>query len=177
MSQFHHYLAIRNFLLFILGLNLTTFSILLASPSSAENVPQPSHAPLELDLLKQPTDKVITSNTINLDGLTVPSLWWAKEISANKLLDNWIAYPDSEQEAARVDLIVNQQVWSLLDYLERYQFVNRLGSIARNFQYNVRVFNYQQEPLAAYTCNFTQSPVSCNIQMNSENKLGLSKPF
>ncbi|MDB9354915.1 hypothetical protein PN486_01360, partial [Nodularia spumigena CS-587/03] len=86
-------------------------------------------------------------------------------------------YPANEQEPARVDLIVNQQIWSLLDYLERYDFVNRLGSSARKDGYNVRVFNYQQNLLATYTCNFVTSPISCRIQINTQNRLGLLRSF
>ncbi|MCC5642512.1 hypothetical protein LC607_06015 [Nostoc sp. CHAB 5824] len=160
--------------LLLLTISLTT---LLVSPSLAQTppIPSPSSAPLELDLLTKPKDYIITANTINPEGLTVPSLWWAQQNSERKLLDNWIAYPASEQEPARVDLIVNQQIWSLLEYVERYDFVNRLGSAARNFGYNVRVFNYQKEPLATYTCNFSTSPALCSIQTTVKNKIGLQR--
>lgn len=158
-----------------LTISLSTISLLAALPSPAQTspVPSPSDAPLELALLTQPNGTVMTASTINPEGLTTPSLWWAKENSENRLLDNWIAYPASENEPARVDLIVNQQVWSVLEYLERYHFVNHLGSSARKEGYNVRVFNYQQDLLATYTCNFVTSPVSCRIQMNSQTRLGL----
>ncbi|EAW44085.1 hypothetical protein, partial [Nodularia spumigena] len=154
----------------LITINLSTIFLLPLSPSLAETspVPSPSDAPLELALLTQPNGDVITANTINPEGLTTPSLWWEKENSENKLLDNWIGYPANEQEPARVDLIVNQQIWSLLDYLERYDFVNRLGSSARKDGYNVRVFNYQQNLLATYTCNFVTSPISCRIQINTQ---------
>lgn len=156
-----------------LSLSLVAFSMLPILASRAENIPLPSNAPLELNLLTKPKVSVITANTINLETLTIPSLWWAKETSENKLLDNWIAYPTSKQESARVDLIVNQQIWSLLDYLERYRFVNRLGFTARNFGYNIRVFNYQKELLATYTCNLDIIPDLCNIQMSNQSKIGL----
>jgi hypothetical protein len=152
---------------------LVIFSCLPILKSSAQNIPQPSDAPLELDLLTKPDGSVITASTINLRSLTIPSLWWTKANSENKLLDNWIAYPANQQEPARVDVLVNQQVWSLLDYLERYDFVNRLGTLTRNYGYNVRVFNYQQETLATYTCNFNSSPSLCSIQVNTRSKTGL----
>ncbi|WP_016950554.1 hypothetical protein [Anabaena sp. PCC 7108] len=160
-------------LFLLIALSFTTFFLSPISPSRAESIPKPSDAPLELNLLNKPQGLVITANTINPERLTIPSLWWAKENSENKLLDNWIAYPTTEQQAARIDLIVNQQIWSLLDYLERYNFVNKMGSMARNFGYNIRVFNYQQEPLATYTCNFSNSPDLCKIQMSNQSKLGL----
>ncbi|HLP90197.1 MAG TPA: hypothetical protein VK184_16615 [Nostocaceae cyanobacterium] len=157
-------------LLFII---LSIFSGLVISPVSAQNLPRPSRKPLELDLLIQPDKSVTTANTINLQGLTIPSLWWTKASAENKLLDNWIAYPPTDQEPGRVDVIVNQQIWSLLDYLERYDFVNRVGSLTTKTGYNVRVFNYQQEYLAAYTCDFNLSPVVCNISMNRQGRGGL----
>lgn len=153
--------------------NLLTSEISLAETPS---IPPPSNEPLELNLLINPSS-VITANTVNQEHLTVPSLWWAKENSENKLLDNWIAYSASRKEPARIDLIVNQQVWSLLDYIERYDFVNRLGSVARSYGYNIRVFNYQQERLATYTCNFSTSPATCSIDMNVQNRIGLQNSF
>jgi hypothetical protein len=161
----------------LLSLSLSVISLFSVLPSLAEtsSVLLPSDAPLELDLLTKPNGKVITASTINPQGLTTPSLWLAQANSENKLLDNWIAYPASAKEPGRVDLIINQQVWSILDYLERYSFVNRLGSVARKDVYNLRVFNYQQELLASYTCNFQTSPTPCRIQMNYLNRLGLQE--
>ncbi|MDJ0505212.1 MAG: hypothetical protein ACK4V0_17670 [Aphanizomenon sp.] len=153
-------------------LSFTTSYLVLILPSIAENILRPSNAPLELNLLSQPKDNIITAKTIDPQKLTVPSLWWSKQTSENKLLDNWIAYPASSTEPPRADLIVNQQIWSLLDYLEKYGFVNNLGRIASKSGYNIRVFNYQKEMLGTYTCNFSQSPVFCSIQMNNQSKVG-----
>jgi hypothetical protein len=164
--------AQKSLLTLLLGINLTTISLLSIQPSTAQT--EASDAPLELELLDKPKG-VITANTINQGQLTVPSLWWAKENSENKLLDNWIAYPAEGTQPARVDVVVNQQYWSILDYLERYNFVNRVGSLAKNYGYNMRVFNYQQERLATYTCNFNTSPTLCRIDFNNQNKLGLRR--
>ncbi|MBU7584111.1 MAG: hypothetical protein KAF91_14565 [Nostoc sp. TH1S01] len=161
----------------LLCFSLSAIFLSPVSSSLAEtaSVPLPSDAPLELSLLTQPNANVVTANTINPQGLTTPSLWLAQANSENKLLDNWIAYPAKATIPGRVDAIVNQQVWSILDYLERYSFVNRLGNVARKDFYNLRVFNYQQELLGSYTCNFQINPTSCRIQINSLNKLGLQQ--
>ncbi|MDJ0675021.1 MAG: hypothetical protein QNJ36_06535 [Calothrix sp. MO_167.B42] len=162
-----------------LGISITTFLCLATKISLAENpsIPIASEAPLELNLLSQAQDTVITANTIYQDRMTVPSFWWAKENSENKLLDNWIAYPSSGKEPARVDLVVNQQIWSLLDYFERYNFVNQMGNLARSYKYNVRVFNYQQERLATYTCDFVSNPYLCHIEMNTQSSMGIESSF
>lgn len=155
---------------------------------------QPSTASLELNLLANPSDRVVTANTISQSRITVPSLWWSKENYGNKLLDNWIAYPASTNQPGRIDLIVNQQVWVLLDYLERYNFINQLGTVARQScskeltnsvtgenmsceqGYNLRVFNYQQEFLGAYTCDFDSHPnVRCGIEMRGGNRINLNQ--
>ena len=134
-------------------------------------IPAPSQAPLELDLLINPRENIITADTIYQQQLTVPSLWWAQEQSENKLLDNWIAYPADNAQPGRVDLIVNEQIWNVLDYLERYNFVNRLGTEARTYGYNIRVFNYEKEPLATYTCNLNLKTPLCSIDMNATGLL------
>lgn len=156
---------------------VVTFSLgavaLLPSPlSAAQNstIPQPSEAPLELSLL-QPgingNNNVVTSSTISQQELTVPSLWWAKEQFGDNLLGEWIAYPIDGNTPGRVDLVVDRQNWSLLDYIERYEFVNSFGAVARDYGYNVRVFNYQQQLLATYTCDFTATLPQCNIKLDS----------
>jgi len=154
-----------------LGFCLTTIFLLpiqSSLPATTSGL-KPSNAPLDLNLLQNPNG-VITANTISQSKLTIPSLWLTKYNSDNNLLDNWIAYSATNTEPARVDLVVNQQAWILLDYLERYSFVNSFGSVARKFGYNVRVFNYQKERLATYTCNFNTSPPSCDLEITTNLK-------
>lgn len=156
----------------ILGISIGIIFCFRSQVSVAENsVPLPSDAPLELELLVNPQGLVKTANTISQEQLTIPSLWWAKENSQNKLLDNWIAYPANDKNPGRVDLIVNEQIWTLLDYLERYNFVNYLGSVVRDDKYNMRVFNYQKELLATYTCNFKTTKPLCQIKMDNQSLL------
>ncbi|MBP0005929.1 MAG: hypothetical protein J7642_19795 [Cyanobacteria bacterium SBC] len=126
----------------------------------------PSREPLDVEQLDAEvvdSDSVIRRDTISQTGLTEPSLWWAAEQFGGKLLENWLAYPQKR----RIDLVVNRQLWSLLTYLERYQFVNRMGTIARSYRYNLRVLDRQQPDfiLAAYTCHFQIDPVLCNVDL------------
>lgn len=142
------------------------------------SVPPPSTAPLNYNLL-QPDAKlsglnVITSETTSPTGLTSPSLWWPKDQFdpfAGKLLTNWLAYPNEH----RVDLVVNRQLWSLLDSFGRYSFVNKFGTVAREYGYNTRVFilNQPNTPLATYTCNFSTAPPLCdiNFELSSQGAL------
>lgn len=167
-------------------LSISLNASLLPQPLSAQtpSVLQPSTAPLELSLL-EPTSlnngaiaattvnceqiAAIAANTICHQQLTIPSLWWANAQFGDKLLENWLIYPADGTTAARIDLVVNRQNWSLTDYVERYAFVNHFGTVARDYGYNVRVFNYQGELLATYTCNAT-SPRLCSIQVEATGK-------
>lgn len=158
------------------GLSFSTVVLLLHLPSAAQQpvVPPPSQAPIELSLLAPgaaPDDGlVITSNTLSQQQLTVPSLWRAKDQFGGNVLSDWLAYPGFGTDPARIDLVVNRENWNFLDYIQRYEFVNNFGAVARDYGYNLRVFNYQQELLATYTCNFQATPSQCSIQLDAMNK-------
>jgi hypothetical protein len=139
-----------------------------SSPISTGNlIPDPT--PLNTNDLKpgKAPASIVTSKTISPTHLTVPSLWWVREQItdrsrfSSKLIEDWLAYPGNQVQPGqmnlpgRVDLIVNRQLWSLLDYLQRYEFINRFSSIARSYGYNIRVFDNQAKFVGAYTCDFS----------------------
>jgi hypothetical protein len=123
----------------------------------------PSTVPLDVATLRmQPLPALLRSaTTISTVSLTIPSLWWTEDQHASqdpseaKLVENWLAYPLTTDEPGRVDVVVNRQLWSLLDYLERYEFINEFGNSARDFGYNLRVFDNRAKLLGAYTCDFS----------------------
>lgn len=139
--------------------------------------PLPTLEPLDLKLLAADPSTlpplVTTPNTISPTGLTPPSLWWAEAQFGERLLTTWLAYLPNQTRPGRVDLVVNRQIWSLLDYLERYEFITHMGNVAQEFQYNTRIFNPQGEFLAAYTCNFTAPQPICDIRLDPGGKSGL----
>jgi len=150
------------------------FSLLLPNSSLAEtpSIPTPSDTPLEIELLAQnfpllAERKVLTSTTIAAKGLTIPSLWWTDEQFGGKLLQDWLAY----QSEGRVDLVVNRQLWTLLDYIGRYRFTNNFGTVAREYGYNSRIFNQQGILLASYTCNFKVAQCKIAIESAAQNTL------
>lgn len=161
--------------LLLLSISFGAIALFPLQPSRAQTpaIPQPSQAPVELSLLRSGASvdgRVVTSNTISQQGLTIPSLWWAKEQFGSDLLDSWLAYPAPGTNPARIDLLVNRQNWSALDYIQRYEFINHFGIAARDYGYNLRVFNEQKELLASYTCDFSTSPSQCNIQLDATGK-------
>ena len=169
-----------SFVLSALAILASCFVPLLAQSQTSPTL-LPSTEPLDLKLLepsRPPRSKVIRADSMSQAQPTIPSLWWAEEQFGGKLLENWLAYPDRQ----RVDLVVNRQLWSLLNYMERYSFVNSFGTVARDYGYNTRVFiaNQPQEPLATYTCNFSTSLPVCNLDIASSSQDSLrvrSKPF
>lgn len=154
-------------------------TVLVATHSVAEvsSIPQPASDPLNLDHLDRSPDlfeePIIRPDTVSQDHLTEPSLWWAAEQFGGSLLDTWLAYPEEQ----RIDLVINPQFWTPLDYLERYQFVYQMGVVARSYGYDLRVFSRQQPQrlLAAYTCQFQGSPIRCRLDIDRGGTAGLSR--
>jgi len=142
------------------------------NPAVAALVLEPLALPLELNLLQPgaiPTDPtIVTSRLANQERSTIPSLWWAQSQFGDSLLTDWLAYPGSDGTPQRVDLVVNAQAWSIYTYVERYTFVNHLGTSAADYGYNSRVFNPQGELLAAYICDFdTANAATGNAVVNA----------
>ena len=113
-------------------------------------------------------NSITKNNTVDqkttIAGISIPSLWWAKEQFdpfSGRLIDSWLTYPQIKQ----IDLTVNWQLWTLLDYLGRYRFINQLGTAVREHGYNLRVFNQQQQCLALYKYNDTTNPPKWEIQI------------
>lgn len=74
-----------------------------------------------------------------------PSLTWMRDqVSArygsDRLIEHWRAY-QVDNGPNYVDIIVNEQIWSLLNYFERYAFVSQFGTAAEDYGYSVRVFH------------------------------------
>ncbi len=102
---------------------------------------------------------------------SVPSLWLAQKQFGGQLLDRW--FIDSNSSNSWVILVVNRQLWSGLDYVGRYQFVNRFGVAAGEYGYNVRVCNRQGVGLAVYSCN--RDRLSCRINLESVSTPGIQR--
>ncbi len=108
----------------------------------------------DLELVAENPDQsqqkeVITEQSPALSGVVLPSLWWAREQFdpfEGRLIDNWL----ENHQLKQIDLVVNWQLWTLLDYLGRYRLINQLGTVAREYDYNLRIINQQKKCLATY---------------------------
>ncbi|MDX2212877.1 MAG: hypothetical protein SFY66_06270 [Oculatellaceae cyanobacterium bins.114] len=153
------------------GLMLTGVS---ATPAQQQPVLMTDPLSVELDLALLSPDAVlpndgsiIRNDTISQTHLTPPSLWWAQEQFGGKLVNNWLAYSGGDGNLRRVDLVVNQQVWSLYNYFERYGFITHMGTAAWDYGFNTRIFNRDRELLAAYTCQPNTSTSITETQPSS----------
>jgi hypothetical protein len=133
--------------------------------------------PLEVKLLTNSKlarfrQDVITADTISPRRRNIPSLWWTREQLPNKLVVNWLAYSEKKY----IDVVVNPQFWNILDYPERYQLINRWGTVARKHGFDVRIFNLrfsELKPIVAYTCTHDPTDQRCVVQWQGVNQDGL----
>ena len=92
------------------------------------------------------------------------SFWWATEQFDpfnGKLVQNWLTHPQLQQ----VNLIVNWQLWSLLDYFGRYRFVNQFGTVARKYGYSLNISDREARCLATYQYNPTSNPPKWELRL------------
>lgn len=136
--------------------------VLLSGPSTLAQTPTiprespPPHVAALVALDRQSLPVIATALTPSQRGLTVPSLWWADDQFGDKLVENWIVYARRPNTQARTDLIIRRALWNTLNYYERYAVVNRFGTVASDYGYNLLVFDRENDLLAAYTCSFSR---------------------
>ncbi len=153
-------------------LTLLLFSI-QSKTGQAESVKDICELPLKTTSPIPPIPGVITEITISMKGLAKPSLWWDTEQFdpfEGQLVNGWLAFPKEQ----RIDLIVNRQLWSLMDYIQRYRYVNQLGTVARGYQYDLRILTNPNRCLATYVCQVrSDSAQDCLIHFDSLGLRGL----
>lgn len=93
----------------------------------------------------------------------------------NQLLETWfVENQDFVQLSPTltvnnlVTLVVNRQTWQAERYIGQYVFMNRFGTTAREYGYNLRVCNNQGSFLGYYVCDFQTDPLNCQVMLRSE---------
>jgi hypothetical protein len=139
---------------------------LVSQSVAAKPALEPSTAPFNPKMIQQAmcssNTSGITDTNIQQAELTEPSLWWIRDQLAaqnkygDRLVNGWLACAGVE-EPNRVDVVVNAQLWSSLDFFDRYEFIQKFGTATTGYGYNLRVFDPQGSILAAYTCNFNSN--------------------
>jgi hypothetical protein len=150
--------------------NISFFSIALFL-SFAVTIPQQSPALAQPPACPTGDPANLPQPPLSQSEKSVPSLWLAQKQFGGKLFDRWFVDPSNTW----VIIIVNRQLWSLLDYMERYQFVNRFGTVSSEYGYNMQVCNRQGTALAVYSCKGDRS--KCQLELESLSNPGLRSRF
>jgi hypothetical protein len=130
--------------------------------------------PLSTGLLDPDLPLGQTDRTISQEHLTLPSLWWTRDEFAarsslgKKLIDSWLICPASLNAPQHVQMVLNAQIWSLLEYFERYEFLHLFGTVTSNSGYNLWLYSDENPVLAAYTCDYhaVSTKLPCQLQLN-----------
>lgn len=124
-----------------------------------------------------PVDQIVAYRNLVASTKTTPnatqySFWWAAlqfDPFDGKLVQNWFAYPQKQQ----INLVVNWQLWTLLDYFGRYRFVNQFGTVARKYGYSLNIFNQKDQCLASYKYNSTSIPPKWELNLEQSGRSSL----
>ena len=92
---------------------------------------------------------VAANDRVSLTDISQPSLIWVQDqlgdrYGSDRLVEQWRAYHtfgNNGESIDYVDVIVNQRIWDLLSYFERYGFISQFGTAAQSYGYQLRVFN------------------------------------
>ncbi len=115
-------------------------------------------------------EKITDTINQNKSKADIPqaSIWWAAEqfdpFNGN-LIQNWLTYPQKQQ----INLTVDWQLWTTLDYLGRYRFVNQFGTVVRKHGYSLNIFSQKEQCLATYKYNSVSKPPKWELNLE---KLG-----
>jgi hypothetical protein len=111
-------------------------------------------------------------------------LWWTKEqieaeLRSSKLISRWALSTDSPIPSSSVptgpatlDVTINSQVWSVLDYFGRYEFANTIGIKANELGYGLRIMTDRGLVLGQYNCATIAPPRQCRVQLDSTGQRG-----
>jgi hypothetical protein len=140
----------------------------------------------------------VSNREISLEGPTIPSLWWTRDVLISKtpqfnpkLIEAWLVCDAGQQigdarvcslsasRPGRVEMLVNTQLWSVMDYLSRYEMINRFGTATSECGFNLYIYNAEAKLLADYTCDFNQSNATksapCQLRVDVSGKGGLRR--
>lgn len=98
-----------------------------------------------------------TADAPSDQDFTIPSLWWQQQQQGDaisqRLIDTWRAYDSSVSAVPHVDVLVNGQIWPLLNYLEQYAFITQFGESAKSYGYHLRIFTGDRL-VGLHVCDF-----------------------
>ncbi len=112
----------------------------------------------------QQEEAIVSARTPSQTEMTIPSLWWATQ-QFDPLDGDLVNYWQANRRSKVIAIIVNNQRWRSLNYLQQYSFVNKFGTVARDYNYNLAILNEQEDCLANYTCNYDEKLPDCQVKI------------
>lgn len=143
-----------------LGLSIVSSWLLIEHAASAQSLAEQATMMRLLNNQQLITEILPTATAAKPSdqNFTVPSLWWQQqqqgEAINSRLIDNWQAYNATVSSTPHVDIIVNGQIWPLLNYLEQYAFITQFGESAKSYGYQSRIFTGNRL-VGLYVCDFS----------------------
>ena len=104
----------------------------------------------------------VTQADTSLFDPTLPSLWWSRDQvydgwGGYRLIREWRAFRSESADAAIIDIQLDPQYWSRLEYLPQYALLNQLGTTAMGYGYQLRLYS-SISLVGMYTCDFSNMP-------------------
>jgi hypothetical protein len=131
--------------------------------------------PLALDIVEPDLSKGQNDRTILQDRLSLPSLWWTRDQYAarlplgKKLISSWLICPKTNNAPQHVQIVLNAQIWSLLEYFDRYEFLHQFGTVTSNNGHDLWIYSDETPVLAAYVCDYqaVSTKLPCKLELNA----------
>ena len=165
-------MKINNFIVVLLALIFAKSAI--ASNSVLKNNPRIIQSCEQVSTQIDPTHSVSKklNNLIykhSYADIPQATIWWAIEQFDpfdGKLIENWLTHPKKRQ----INLIVDSQLWTTLDYFDRYRLVNQFGTIARKYSYSLNILDPKEQCLATYKYNTIGNPPKWELRLEELGK-------
>jgi hypothetical protein len=131
--------------------------------------------PLAIDIVEPDLSKGQNDRTILQARLSLPSLWWTRDqYSARlplgkKLIGSWLICPKTNNAPQHVQMVLNAQIWSLLEYFDRYEFLHQFGTVTSTKGYDLWIYSDETPVLAAYICDYqaVSTKLPCKLELNA----------
>ena len=149
---------------------LNTFKdVEITNTATCDSIPEDFFS--SINKLEDPVEENFAPLDRRQSNIELPqaSIWWAVEqfdpFDGN-LIQNWLTYPQKRQ----INLTVNWQLWTILDYFGRYRFVNQFGTVVRKHGYSLNIFSQKEQCLASYKYNAIGKPPKWELHLEKLGK-------
>jgi hypothetical protein len=86
-----------------------------------------------------------------------------------KLIGSWLLCPKTNNAPEHVQMVLNAQIWSLLEYFDRYEFLHQFGTVTSTNGYDLWIYSDETPVVAAYICDYqaVSTKLPCKLELNA----------